>query len=102
VLRSAGVTPPRHLRDVDGEITAALEVGDHAQACDDPAQITGDGSLPCQQVERAFFGVAVLGVDSSITADDFFGELEVGIEQGRGGPPNGAGYQPGHLQHRLG
>ena len=100
--RGRRVAPARHLGDVHGQVAAAFEVGDHAQARDDAPQVAGDGSLSGQQVEGALLGVPVLGVDGCVTADDALGEFEICVQQGGGRARDGTGDKSGHFDHRLG
>ena len=97
-----GVAHPRELRHVPGEVAHPLQVGAHAQAGDDHAQIRRDRGLPGEQRQGALLDVPLEPVDLLVGADHALGQGEVRVEQGRRRPADGRPDQPGHLDHLVG
>ena len=98
--RAGGIAPSGDLGDVQREVTHPLDVGDHAQARDDDAQVAGDRLLAGEQVERVGLDLLVELVDRRVAGDHRLGGLQVGVEQRLGRVVDGASRQPGDVDER--
>src|SRR5690606_8346864 len=99
---AVGVAQAGDFGDVYGVVAHAFEVAAHAECGDDEPQVDGDGLLSGHQFEDGAFDVGVEGVDRFVSADDLFGELEVGVQERGGGAGDGGADEPGHFDQLVG
>ena len=69
------------LGDVLGEVADALEVVGDAQRADDVAQVDGHRLAPGDRQDRAFFDLALQGVDLHVDGDRALGQGGIALAQ---------------------
>ena len=92
---------PGDLRDMQGQVAHALQVGHQVQRRDQYAQIGGHRLLPGDHLERALVELLTQRVDVGVVGDHPFGPGEVAVEQRLGRPFHGIVDQLGHGVERL-
>lgn len=84
-----------------GQVAGALQVGAHPQRGHHDPQVRRDRLLARQQGYRPGLQVVLKIVDLLVRRDHALGELQIGVEHGRRGAPDGRADQPGHLDKAL-